>query len=287
MLINSARRAYTPFGVKLADARSSSLYSGAVRQVDDAIGTRGGFLLNYSYEWGCTTGVVEGEAGPALLCTLDWPFDGLGRPIIAAWQRGEAGDYINVAWPGFAEVLTGLAPDRFAAAINQPPLSLPSWGKAAGWAAAPVSVNRSSAMPPSHLLRLAFDTCHGCAEAVSLIRRAPICLPAIFTLVGLKLGEAVVIERMQNDAFEPDYPVAANHWASLPGPKGRARNPSSLRRRAAMRGLISKGGSISLDWLIPPILQSETRWLSSPIQEAAACWPKDGRKPGRRQQYSG
>jgi hypothetical protein len=48
---------------------------------------------------------------------------------------------------------------RFAAAINQPPLPLPSWGKAAGWLAARLLVGRSDALPPSHLLRLAFAGC--------------------------------------------------------------------------------------------------------------------------------
>ncbi len=215
--------------------------------------------MNYSYEWGCTTGAADGPAGPTLLRTLDWPFDGLGRAVVAVRQRGPAGDYLNVAWPGLAGVLTGMAEGRFAAAINQPPLKLPQLGKIAGWVSARISVNRSTAMPPSHLLRLVFETCESFGEAVSLIRRTPICLPAIFTLAGTRLGEAVVIERTELEAFEPSLAAAANHWAGAQAPKGRPRNPSSLDRRAAMIALIAREDNDSLDWLTPPVLQGDTR----------------------------
>jgi len=266
LLMNSARRTYTPIGLRWADARSrtwharsSSPYVGAVTLVDRAIGRHGAFLLNYSYEWGCTTGAAPDGDGVTLLRTLDWPFDGLGRALIAVRQQGTAGPYVSITWPAFAGVLTGLAPGRFAAAINQPPLPLPEWGKAVGWTASRLRVNRSRALPPSHLLRLAFDTCGSFAEAVALIRATPICVPAIFTLAGLRPGEAVVIERTETGAFEPAEPAAANHWAATPGPKGKPRNRSSLGRRAAMGKLIAGAHGWSFDWLSPPILQPDTR----------------------------
>jgi hypothetical protein len=37
-------------------------------------------------------------------------------------MRGPAGEYYSVTWPGYVGTLTALAPDRFAAAINQAPL---------------------------------------------------------------------------------------------------------------------------------------------------------------------
>jgi hypothetical protein len=223
------------------------------------------FLLNYSYEWGCTTAAAHDPSagGTTLLRTLDWPFDGLGRALVVVRQQGRAGRYVSVTWPGFVGVLTGLAPGRFAAAINQPPLPLPGWDKAVGWLAARWLVHQSSALPPSHLLRLAFDTCGSFADAVDLIRRTPICLPAIFTLAGPESGEAVVIERTQTLAFEPTEPAAANHWAADPGPVGRPRDASSLHRRRAMAQLAARApdGSLdwSLDWVRPPILQRDTR----------------------------
>jgi hypothetical protein len=269
LLMASARRTYTAMGLNWADARSqtwharsSSPYAEAVWKVDGVIGRRGAFLLNYSYEWGCTTGVAPDGDGVTLMRTLDWPFDGLGRALVVVRQQGTAGPYFSITWPAFAGVLTGLAPGRFAAAINQPPLPLPEWGKAVGWTASRFRVNRSRAFPPSHLLRLAFDTCRNFAEAAELIRTTPICVPAIFTLAGLKPGEAVVIERTETSAYEPAEPAASNHWAATPGPKGRPRNRSSLGRRAAMVGLISDGRPWSLDWLRPPILQSDTRLVA-------------------------
>lgn len=268
LLMNSARRTYTPAGMRWADARSrawhaqsSSPYIDAVTQVGRAIGQPGAFLLNYSYEWGCTTGTAQDGDGVTLMRTLDWPFDGLGQALVAVRQQGTAGPYLSITWPAFAGVLTGLARGRFAAAINQPPLPLPEWGKAVGWVASRFRVNRSSALPPSHLLRLAFDTCHSFAEAVALIRTTPICVPAIFTIAGLKPGEAIVIERTETGAFEPAEPAAANHWAST-GPQGKPRNESSLGRRAAMAGLIREGQNWSLDWLRPPILQPDTRLVA-------------------------
>jgi len=266
VLMNSARRTYTPMGMRWADARSrtwharsSSPYIDAVGQVSQAMGRPGAFLLNYSYEWGCTTGAAPDGNGVTLMRTLDWPFDGLGRALIAVRQQGAAGPYLSVTWPAFAGVLTGLARGRFAAAINQPPLPLPEWGKAVGWTASRFRVNRSRALPPSHLLRLAFDICRGFAEAVQLIRTTPICVPAIFTLAGPKPGEAMVIERTETGAFEPAEAAAANHWAATPGPRGRPRNRSSLSRRAAMSNLIADGHDWSLGWLRPPILQPDTR----------------------------
>jgi hypothetical protein len=160
-------------------------------------------------------------------------------------------------------MLTGLAPGRFAAAINQPPLPLPKWGKAFSWTASRVRVNRSRrALPPSHLLRLVFDTCRSFAGAAALIRATPICVPAIFTLADLKHDEAMVIERTETDAFSPADPAAANHWAATPGPKGKPRNRSSLGRRAVMAGLVAKGHPWSFDWLSPPILQPDTRLVA-------------------------
>lgn len=223
------------------------------------IGRPGAFLLNYSYEWGCTTGAALDGEGMTLMRMLDWPFDGLGRALVAVRQQGLAGPYLSITWPAFAGVLTGLAPGRFAAAINQPPLPLPEWGKAVGWMASRFRVNRSHALPPSHLLRLAFDTCSNFTEAAQLIRTTPICVPAIFALAGLRAGEAVVIERTETDVFEPAAPAAANHWAAMLGPKGKPRNGSSLGRRTAMAALIAEGHAWSFDWLRPPILQPDTR----------------------------
>ena len=261
LLLASGRRTYTRLGVAVADARSrawagrnATPYGGEVDRVAAVVGGAGAYLLNYSYEWGCTTGAVaEPGGGMTLLRTLDWPFDGLGRALIVLRQESGVGPFTSVTWPGYAGVLTALAPGRFAAAINQPPLPLPGWGRAVGWVAARVRVGRSTALPPSHLLRLVCETCGNFAEAAAMLSTVPICLPAIFTLAGCG-SEAVVIERTSADAFQPAEPFAANHWAA--GPPGRARNPSSHARRAAIG---AAAADWSLGWLRPPILVADTR----------------------------
>jgi hypothetical protein len=267
-LLDTGTKTYTPLGVRLADARSRSWaagldspYAKEIADVALALDRPGAFFLNYSYEWGCTTGAIPDPdtGGTTLFRTLDWPFDGLGRALVIVRQQALVGDYMSVTWPGFAGILTGLAPGRFAAAINQPPLPLPGWGKPIGWLAARLLVNRSNALPPDHLLRLVFDTAPSFAEAARLLRQTPVCMPAIFTLAGPRAGEALVIERTRHEAFEPGVATAANHWAATPGPLGRARNKSSHARRAMMSGLHGVGHDWSLDWLRPPILQDDTR----------------------------
>lgn len=268
LLTRSARRAYTVPGMTLANHlsrawanRSAGPYARAVAAIDGLMPGRGGYLLNHAYEWGCTTAAIERPQARevALLRTLDWPFHGLGSALVATRWDGGAGPYVSLTWPGFVGVLTGLAPGRFAAAINQPPLPLPGWGKAIGWSAARFQVWSSRALPPSHLLRLAFDTCASFSQAVELIAQTPICLPAIFTVAGIRPGEAVVIERTEIAAFFPSQAAAANHWASRPGPIGRPRNRSSRPRREALLALDGRDLAWSLEWLRAPVLQYDTR----------------------------
>lgn len=86
LVLDAGNRTYTRHGVRHAEERSrvlsarlSSPYADAVRQVDRAAGRRSAYMLNHSYEWGCTSGAVDDPGGSdaILLRTLDWPFDGL------------------------------------------------------------------------------------------------------------------------------------------------------------------------------------------------------------------
>ena len=80
------------------------------------------WLLNASYQWGCTARACDEDGVPWLLRTLDWPFHGLGRHAEVARMRGAAGDFFSVTWPGYVGALTALAPSRFAACVNQAPM---------------------------------------------------------------------------------------------------------------------------------------------------------------------
>jgi hypothetical protein len=86
------------------------------------LGLPGAWFLNGSYQWCCTALAREEDDAPWLARTLDWQFPGLGRFAAVARMRGPAGEYYSVTWPGYVGTLTALAPNRFAAAINQAPL---------------------------------------------------------------------------------------------------------------------------------------------------------------------
>jgi hypothetical protein len=102
--------------------RNQSPYRDEIFDLARILGAPGVVTLNTSYEWGCTTLGRTTPCGAALLRTLDWPFPGLGRGVQIVRLRGRAGEYLSVAWPGAAGVLTAMAPGRFAGALNQAPL---------------------------------------------------------------------------------------------------------------------------------------------------------------------
>ena len=114
-------------------------------------------------------------------------------------------------------------------------------------------------MSPTHLLRKVFDECRSFAEAMSMISKTPLCIPAIFTLAGPGPGDATVIERTMEKAYVPSQPVAANHWASQQAPPGRPRNGSSRARHSAMCGIIAGRPEWSMSWLREPVVQPDTR----------------------------
>ncbi len=271
LLLDVASRTYTPIGLRVADAlsrrwsnRFEPHYAGAVAEMDrhvtQTLGRRGTYLLNHSYEWGCTAGAVEDpDGGVTLLRTLDWPLEGLGRGLVVTRWTGAAGPILSVTWPGYVGMLSGLAPGRFAIAINQPPLPLPWAGRAGGWVWARFRVWRSGALPPERLLRIVFETCPDFDAAVAMLRQTPICLPAVFTVAGPRPGQAIVIERTESQAFVPAEPAAANHWAGVGTPNGTPRDRTSGERRTAMVSLVHSPPAWSLDWAVPPVLLPATR----------------------------
>jgi len=128
----------------------------------------------------CTSGAAYYPAcGMVHVRAMDWPLAGLGRhTVIWHMTGGEAGDYYNIGWPGYVGVISGMAPGRFSATINQAmPFSKPSLQ----W-------------PPSHLLRYVFDNAADYDDAIAILECTPVCFPAFVTLVGTQPGEAAIIE---------------------------------------------------------------------------------------------
>ncbi len=142
-ILATARRRYGAAALRLGDAlsrrwlaRNATPLAGEVAAVAAALGAPGAHLLNLSFEWGCTCGVLDAP-GPTMLRVLDWgSLAGLGETLCVIRQGGPAGEWLNIGWPGLVGAITALAPGRFAIAINQPPLPLTRAGAAArgrGW----------------------------------------------------------------------------------------------------------------------------------------------------------
>lgn len=234
----------------------------AMAAVAATAGATGVHLLNMSYEWTCTTAAAPdpGGNGARLLRTLDWPLNGLGRNVVVARMAGAAGGYDNVTWPGFSGVATAMAPGRFAAAINQPPMR--KWTPSCwfDWGVNRVRLWRRRALPPVHLLRRVFDECRNYAEARTMLADTPLAMPAFFTLAGTAPDQACVIERTEEHAeVRPGPASVANHWVALDQP-GRYRGIDSPGRLALMEAQLERAGqSAPFDWVTPPILNATTR----------------------------
>jgi hypothetical protein len=239
--------------------RGDNPYLAEIAEIAALAGEPGAYALNTSYEWTCTCGVGDDpDGGVRLLRVLDWRQPGLGHALVVAWQRGPAGEFANVTWPGFVGVITAMAPGRFAVALNQPPMR--SWGLTlpVDWLIGRILVGRSRALPPAHLLRRVCETCATYDEARQVLSDTPLCLPALFTLAGTEPGQGCVIERTPHAAIRRDPPAAvANHWVGSRD-RGRPRGGQSPERLARMEAALRNGAP----WLTPPILNRHTRLVA-------------------------
>jgi hypothetical protein len=257
--------------------RSGSPYVSEIAEIAATLGFPGVWLLNNSYQWGCTALAREEEGVPWLARTLDWPFPGLGRHTDVVRAMGLAGEYFSVTWPGYAGVLTAMAPSRFAACINQAPMwrrTRQPWLRFYDLAANALHtwVNVRY-VPPDQLLRQVFESCATYAAAKSMLENTPVARPVIYTLIGCAPGERCVIERTENGFVTREEDTsAANDWvpsrpnwearmsatyfltasSDLAGARCRERHDAL----ANWRGLLSRDG---FDWVKSPVLNSYTR----------------------------
>ncbi len=241
--------------------RNSTPYQREIVSFASRLPVPGGWFLNVGFDPGGTTGIqADPDTGAMqMIRVLDWPLAGLGQGLIAARQRGPAGPYLNITWPGFTGVVTAIARGRFAAALNQAPLrrrGLGSWGD---WTASRIGIWRTCEMPPMHLLRQVFDYCTSYADARHALMHGPVSASAIFTLVGASAGEGCVIERTPRQAWvRPAPTAAANHWQTGDLPS-RTRSRSSHARLDYMTTLLKYPVDNSFGWLMPPLLTTTTR----------------------------
>lgn len=266
-IMHRGRDHYGPAAVSLGDrlsrrwlAKAANPYLAEIDAVSEAVGEPGAHLLNLSYEWACTSGIGPDPDGPGsrLLRTLDWPLHGLGENLVVARHQSEAGEYYNVTWPGFAGVLTAMAPGRFSAAINQPPLRRFTPSCWFDWLIGRLGVWRQRELPPVHLLRRVFDTCRTYEDARRMLTETPIAMPAFISLSGAEASEGCVIERGRTSAAVRDAPCSvANHWIAGSG-DGHPRGWDSPGRWQMMED-IRQTAAADLSWVAPPILNPTTR----------------------------
>lgn len=272
LAVRDACLGWLPFGgllARLGDPivrrwmRRSSPYAGEIEAVARTVKRPGIWLLHGAYLFGCTALADETTDGPRLRRTLDWPFPGLGRLVEVVRRETSAGPYLNVTWAGFVGVLTAVAPGRFAASINQAPMrqrTLP-W---LDYALNALAGLRSTALPPEHLLRRAFETCETFEQAHRLLETAPVARPVLFLLVGCKPGERVLIEREGEAArtYRQDT-VVANDWQEPRSgwrPRCCGEGPpveNNRRRRASLTAWAGRGEGV--EWVGSPVLNACTR----------------------------
>lgn len=255
--------------------KTDNPYLWEITRIAEEIGEAGVLTMNACMEWSCTGGVWQSMDGPTLRRVLDWPFPALGKMMAVAHFTGKVGPYYNITWPGLAGMFQGMAPDRFAAAINQAPMRKLGAGLVGDWAAGKIVFGRGEGLPPSHLLRQVFETAPDYDTAKALLCRSEIAVPAIFILAGIRDFEGCVIERTEKEYRVRDMAdgrvCTANHF--LRPPEGgeadwRPRPIDSAGRYAQACRLPAEGSNFS--WFVEPIANQNSKL-------AFAARPRAGR----------
>lgn len=247
-------------------ARSENPYLAEIDALADHLGIRGVHFLNVCFEWGCTGGVWPGDGGPTMRRVLDWPFPDLGVHMIVAHQSGPAGAFYNITWPGLSGSFQGLAPGRFACAINQAPMRRHRAGYAGDWLKNRIAVRDGGGLPPAHLLRLALERAPDFAAARKHLSETHLAVPAIFILSGVKDDEGCVIERTETAVairkLDGAAVCVANHFETRLAHDGlgwRPRPIDSHGRVAAARALGAEDFASDFAWFTPPIANAHSR----------------------------
>ena len=267
-LLDAASRRYPRSALTALDrvsrawlARWNNRHLPEIDEIARTLGRPGAYFFSVNYEWACTCRAAPSPDGRSarLIRVLDWKAPGLGANLVCAKVTGaDAGPFSLLTWPGYTGVLQVMAPGRFSAAINQPPMRKATGLFYLDWAANRRRVWHMPHPTPAHLLRKVAEEARDFAEARRMLIEEPISTPAIFTLAGLDPSETTVIERTEDDARARDGAhVAANHWET-PDWHGHPRGDQSTDRACLMRD-VDTSFDPEFRWLTPPILNDKTR----------------------------
>jgi hypothetical protein len=281
-----------PIADQLARAwlhKTQNPYRNEIELYTKILPIKGLLALNLSYEWGCTSGAYKNDGRVTLLRVLDWPFPALGSNIVVAHQRGSAGDFYNITWPGVSGIFQAITPGRFAAALNQAPMRRYKTGIVIDWIRNRARFNKSSSLPPAHLLRKAFETANSYEEAKAILSQHSVSIPVIYTLSGTQEQEGCVIERLE-DSFsirelsKCDNVCATNHFESSFNGIGHGWLPRAMdsHGRASSAKLIdSKDLTDDFLWFAPQIVSHLSRLVMTADASSGtfSLMATDGVKP--------
>ena len=285
----AASVAALPLGDRASRAwleRTRNPYREEIGRIADAVELSVVYLLNVCFEWGCTSGVWASPEGALMRRVLDWPFPALGEHIVVVHQSGEAGDFLNVTWPGVTGVYHASAPGRFAAAINQAPMREFGSGFVGDWFRSRVAVGLGDGLPPAHLLRQVFEIAPDYASAQLLLCRTKLAVPAIFVLAGLSPEEGCIIERTETHfalrLMSRGRVCATNHFERPLEDRGKGWRPrpiDSEGRLACANELDAEACDFS--WFLAPIANANSRlgMTACPATGALMVIGTEGEKP--------
>ncbi|HEY4162598.1 MAG TPA: hypothetical protein VGM59_05995 [Dongiaceae bacterium] len=237
-------------------AANETPYAAEIDAVAAIPGVFGAHGLNLSTEWACTSATSDGR----LVRILDWPIRGLGGAIVVARHESPAGAWLNVTWPGFVGVLTGLAPGRFAIAYNQAPICRVTGLRPVDWVLERVRLGPRTAIPATHLLRRVYEICPDFDAALAMLRETPIAHAGLFTLAGAG-GEAAIVEKSgELSVVHPGPGAIPNHWLNSDW-QGHARGVDSHGRMSQACTLLPRLRDLQPDfgWMAAPMLNHLTR----------------------------
>jgi hypothetical protein len=118
-------------------------------------------------------------------------------------------------------------------------------------------------LPPSHLLRRAFETAPDYAAAKAMLCTTPLAVPAIFVLSGLHSGEGCVIERTEvafvAREMADGHVCATNHFESHLNDAGQGWRDRPIDSRGRLVCARTLGAATDLSWFTPPIANVNSR----------------------------
>lgn len=271
-------------------------YEDELHESAAAIKGPGKYALNLSYEFACTTGVKqEHDQSQTMFRAFDWPVKNLADKVIILKRDGKAGHYWDMTYPGMVGVIQAMAPRRFAISINRAPIpvtiKLPFFQgitKPLDRWVQRFKTYKTGAVPAPFLLRKVFDECASYDEAVEMLSNTMISAPTIFTIAGVKDGEACVIERDREGAYisKGCDAITANHWQNKNLGKAHPRPINSHDRLKSMRHA-TKHAKGHFDWASGTLVNDFTRLVfeANPKQEILRIYACEGQQQVTRKSY--